>query len=116
MQNALYFTAKMCYNNRKYHPKEEIMKIRKTHPADLDEVMLIYREAREFMINTGNPTQWWDGYPPRALIEQDIAEGDSFVVEEDGQILAVFLYKEKLTKLKYVGYALGLASIILLNL
>ena len=70
------------------------MIIRKTQPADLDEVMIIYREAREFMKNTGNPTQWWDGYPPRELIEADIAAGDSFVVEEDGSILAVFLYKE----------------------
>jgi drug/metabolite transporter (DMT)-like permease len=33
-----------------------------------------------------------------------------------GFLIAVLLYKEKLTKLKYVGYALGLVSVILLNI
>ena len=69
------------------------MQIRKTTPADFDTVMTIYRAAREFMIASGNPTQWWDGYPPEELIRDDISRGDSFVVVEDGKILAVFLYR-----------------------
>lgn len=70
------------------------MQIRKTNPADFDTVMQIYRAAREFMIASGNPTQWWEGYPPEALILDDIARGDSFVVVEGDKILAVFLYRE----------------------
>ena len=69
------------------------MHVRKTTLADFSEVMKIYREAREFMIKTGNPTQWWEGYPPEDLILNDIERGDSFVVVENEEILAVFLYK-----------------------
>lgn len=70
------------------------MQIRKTNHRDLDTVMQIYRSAREFMVKSGNPTQWWEGYPPRELIVGDIESGDSYVVEENGEILAVFLYKK----------------------
>ena len=70
------------------------MRIRKTEMAELDAVMRIYREAREFMVSTGNPTQWWEGYPPEELVREDIERGESYVVEEDGALLAVFLYRE----------------------
>ncbi len=70
------------------------MQIRKTTLADFDTVMQIYRTAREFMIASGNSTQWWEGYPPEELIIDDIARGDSFVVVEKEKILAVFLYRE----------------------
>jgi multidrug transporter EmrE-like cation transporter len=33
-----------------------------------------------------------------------------------GFIMATFVYKEKLSKLQYVGYAIGTASVILLNI
>lgn len=69
------------------------MIIRKTKFSDIESVMKIYRSAREFMIATGNKNQWWDGYPPRDLILQDVENGESYVVEENGEILAVFLYK-----------------------
>ena len=69
------------------------MLIRKAAERDLNTVMEIYRLAREFMIAAGNPTQWWEGYPPRELIVNDIKEGNSYVVEENGEILAVFYYK-----------------------
>ena len=69
------------------------MIIRKTNFSDLESVMEIYRLAREFMVTTGNKDQWWDGYPPRDLILQDIENGESYVVDENGEILAVFLYK-----------------------
>ena len=70
------------------------MIIRKTTLADFDTVMRVYRTAREFMLATGNTTQWWEGYPPEELILDDIARGDSFVVDDGGEILAVFLYRE----------------------
>ena len=34
-------------------------------PAILD----IYDHARTFMAQAGNPTQWGDGYPQKALLE-----------------------------------------------
>ena len=55
------------------------MNIRKTLPTDLDAVMEIYASAREFMKSNGNPDQWGDNYPPRELIETDIASGAAYV-------------------------------------
>ena len=69
------------------------MNIRKTLPTDLDAVMEIYAAAREFMKNSGNPDQWGENYPPRDMIECDIAQGDAYVAEEDGEIVACFFYK-----------------------
>ena len=67
------------------------MNIRLTTAADLDQVMQIYHNARLYMRQTGNPTQWASGYPFRETVEEDIALGRSYVCEEDGHIYAVFM-------------------------
>jgi len=75
------------------------MKIRKTQSADLDAVMRIYAHAQAEMSAAGNPHQWGDAHPPRALIEADIAVGKSYVLVTDGNdipneggIVAVFYF------------------------
>lgn len=69
------------------------MEIRKGTRNDLEAVMALYDDARRFMVDTGNPRQWAvRNWPPRELIEQDIARGKCHVCEENGQILAVFFY------------------------
>lgn len=68
------------------------MEIRKTRPEELSRVMAIYASARAFMVATGNPDQWADGYPHEALIRSDIAAGKSYVCVENEEILAVFYY------------------------
>ena len=70
------------------------MEVRKTRLDEIDEVMELYGRARAFMCENGNPTQWWDGYPPRELILSDIAKGDSYVVTDNGEIVAVYYFKE----------------------
>lgn len=68
------------------------MDIRKGTAEDLEEIMNLYADARQFMVDTGNPRQWAArNWPPRSLIEQDIARGKCHVCEE-GVILAVFFY------------------------
>lgn len=69
------------------------MLIRKTTLADVDAAAQIYDDAREFMREAGNPTQWADGYPNRDTIIEDIENGVSYVCEENGEILAVFMFK-----------------------
>ena len=66
------------------------MKIRLAEICDLPQIMDIYATARSFMARSGNPTQWQNGYPPRELLEGDIAEGRLRVVYEGEEILAVF--------------------------
>ena len=69
------------------------MEIRKAVPADLDAIMEIYGTAQEFMIRTGNPTQWGRLYPTARLLETDIAQGVCFVLTQNGVIHGVFVLR-----------------------
>jgi len=66
------------------------MTIRKTTLADLPAVMEIYKEARQMMVEGGNPNQWTSGHPAQEIIEKDIATGFSYVCINDDRVVAVF--------------------------
>ena len=68
------------------------MYIRHSTEQDLPEILDIYAFAREQMKKNGNPTQWGDHRPSRAVIERDIDLEQSYVVCEDGEILGVFAF------------------------
>ena len=69
------------------------MEIRKSKPEDLDRIMAIYARARDFMASTGNPKQWGTNkWPPRELVENDIAVQKSYVCIENDEVEAVFYY------------------------
>ena len=66
--------------------------VRAAKSADLNRIEEIYRNARVFMQNHGNPNQWGKTYPPIEQIQKDIAEEKLFVIE-DGQIIhGVFFF------------------------
>ena len=66
---------------------------RKTTSADLDAVLDIYRKAKVFMVQTGNPDQWEAGYPPRELVENDIlTEAGRVLTDDDGTPVAVLAF------------------------
>lgn len=67
--------------------------IRESTPADLDAMMEIYAYARNFMKQTGNPTQWGENHPARELLEEDIALWRGYVVvDESDQPHAAFMF------------------------
>jgi len=66
------------------------MQIRKTIASDLPAVMQIYADARQMMVESGNHNQWTGGHPAQAIIENDIAEGKSYVCTDGETVLAVF--------------------------
>ncbi len=66
------------------------MKVRKAEWSDLDTIMEIYQGARQFMVAQGNPSQWNEGYPIRALIEEDIEIGQFYVCVEANRVVGVF--------------------------
>lgn len=66
---------------------------RKATINDLDEIMTIYSDAREFMRNSGNKDQWTNGYPQRKLTETSISDGDLYVCVDDEAILCVYYFK-----------------------
>lgn len=67
-------------------------KIRPAEQADLEKIMKIYEGARRFMAQTGNPTQWKNGYPQKELLEADIRKGQLYAVTDAGEIRGVFVF------------------------
>lgn len=65
--------------------------VRQAQWADFDRILEIYGQARKFMANTGNPTQWGIHYPPREMLEQDIRCGNLYVVDKE-EIHGVFAF------------------------
>lgn len=76
------------------------MNIRTTTMEDLEEVLKLYEEARQFMREHGNPDQWGTTHPPKERIVSDIEQRKSYVCEEDGRLLGVF-YLAVETELDY---------------
>ena len=68
-----------------------MLQIRKAKIQDLESIMQVYEAARRFMRAHDNPMQWKGGYPYRDILEEDIAIGQLYVVEEDG-ICGVFAF------------------------
>ena len=68
------------------------MEIRHTRTDDLPVLRTIFDNARRFMVRTGNPNQWEEGFPSQAVLEADIQAGCSYVCVEDGRILATFFF------------------------
>lgn len=64
--------------------RNSIMNIRKSTLQDLPQILNLYKIAREFMKNNGNPNQWEDRYPEASTVENDIKTGISHVCVENG--------------------------------
>ena len=69
------------------------MIIRKTDKTDIKEASAIYDIARAFMKASGNPNQWSSGRPNAEDIKRDIDEGCSYVIEENGELIAIFYFR-----------------------
>ncbi len=68
------------------------MYIRETTLDDLDTVMSIYGDAREYMRQNGNAEQWAGGYPQKEIIVSDINSGKSYVCIDGDDIVGVFYH------------------------
>ena len=70
------------------------MNIRKSTLRDLERILELYAQAREFMAAHGNPFQWGPtSWPPEALIRADIRDGNSYVcVNDGGRIIGTFFF------------------------
>ncbi len=70
------------------------MIIRKAAERDLARIGEIYENAKRFMIESGNPSQWTEGGPDADTAREDMEAGVGYVLEDDGEILAVFMFAE----------------------
>lgn len=67
------------------------MFIRPATPRDLGRILDIYAYARRRMAKAGNLHQWGMDYPPRELVQSDIAQGCCYVgVDRDDAARFVF--------------------------
>ena len=68
------------------------MTIRKATYQDLPRILEIYRDARRYMRENGNPYQWGDAYPPTCVVEEDISLGRCHVCDDEGDVVGVFCF------------------------
>ena len=68
------------------------MLIRKTVESDLFRIGEIYENAKRFMRNSGNPNQWNSGKPNIETAREDMKAGVGYVVEDNGEVIAVFMF------------------------
>lgn len=66
--------------------------IRLARHEDMEQILEIYSAAREYMVRSGNPTQWAGGYPARELLEEDIRRGQLYVDQGEEGIHGVFVF------------------------
>lgn len=65
--------------------------IRHAKTEDMERLLEIFKLARSFMRKSGNATQWSGGYPSREVLEEDIELDRLYVMDECGEIYAVFV-------------------------
>ncbi len=68
------------------------MEIRKALTTDLPQIMIIIDAARRIMRDTGNATQWTNGYPSPEIIESDIAANAGFVCISESELVGYFCF------------------------
>lgn len=64
--------------------------VRSATMDDFQKIAAIYRFAQDFMIKSGNPTQWGRTYPSAELIKSDINQNACKVIFDDNGIHGVF--------------------------
>lgn len=71
-----------------------IRTIRIATEQDLPRILELIEYGRQKMRQMGNLEQWTDGNPKAELLEQDIVNGNSYVVEQGGVVVATFAFIE----------------------
>lgn len=66
-------------------------------PATADDISAsdeIYKSAKRFMHENGNPNQWNLDYPSGKDVAEGIANGTSYVCEDNGEVVATFYFNQ----------------------
>ena len=69
-----------------------MLEIRKSTYDDLDRIAEIFAYARKQMALNGNPSQWKNDRPSMELVKKDIDVFNSYVVLNEGKIVATFAF------------------------
>ena len=69
-----------------------MLEIRKSTYDDLDRIAEIFAYARKQMALNGNPSQWKNDRPSMELVKKDLDVSNSYVVLNEGKIVATFAF------------------------
>ena len=67
-----------------------MLNVKNADMADFEQIMKIYKYAQDYMIKSGNPTQWGHFYPDADLIKSDIDKNACKVIYDKDGIHGVF--------------------------
>lgn len=66
--------------------------IRKAEKRDLPAILNVYHAAKVYMVKSGNPTQWEEGYPD-CVLDRDLEKGQLYVLcDQGGAVHAAFVF------------------------
>lgn len=68
------------------------MEVIQAKEKDIHSILAIIDEARKIMRETGNQTQWNNGYPSKDIILNDIHQNSGFLCIENNEILGYFCF------------------------
>lgn len=68
------------------------MEVREATHQDIDIILGIIDQARQIMRESGNMTQWSDGYPSKEIITEDIDNNHAFVCVRDNEVVGYFCF------------------------
>lgn len=71
---------------------KQMVTIRHSRESDIDTIMGIFSHARQCMRESGNNSQWTNGYPSAKVVGKDIEAGNSYLIESGKGILGVFTF------------------------
>lgn len=69
-----------------------MLTVRPTLLTDLPRLLEIFADARAFMAENGNASQWGDGYPHEDDIMNDIRRNVSYVVLDEDTVVGTFAF------------------------
>lgn len=66
--------------------------IRNARPSDMSDIMRVMDVAKQIMRQSGNASQWGEGYPSENVILTDMEKDGGFVMEDEGQLISYFAF------------------------
>ena len=89
----MYAGTDIMYELGDKYMEKHALKIRKAMPEDLQKIADIYENARKYMAESGNPTQWSDSYPTEEILTDDMMEDVLNVIYDESGVHGVFVAK-----------------------
>lgn len=90
----MQFFLRKVFENMSFNSDQNSYEIRRASFTDLSRIQEIYKNARKFMAEHGNPRQWGlTGWPSEEVLKKDIGEGNCYICLAFSDIVGTFTYE-----------------------